>query len=262
MTEPTTTQYKDSESYLAKKKRFQNMLTIFGRKPVLEALQNKNTTVHRLHLAENNRPDGIIQAITKLAASKQIEVVLHSRDALSRISKNRKQDQGVAADIICPGHQTLDDFLAHPPKQFRLLAVDGVHNPQNLGMIIRTVAASPLNGLLLAAKGNAGIGPLTIKASSGAVFHCPILRCDDVTPALAKLSRYADICVLTGSGAEEIGNYQPQGSAVYVLGNETEGVSKAVLKLANYRLKIPMQNNVESLNVAVAAALIAFRTLI
>ena len=129
----------DSQVYLEKKKFFDGMLTVYGRKPVLEALQDKSTQLYRLHLAESNKPAGILDDIITIAKNKGAEILYHNRAALSRISKNSSQDQGVAADLICRGFQTYDDFIAnHKNKKFKLLALDGVNNPQNLGMIIRS----------------------------------------------------------------------------------------------------------------------------
>ena len=101
--------------YLERKRFFDKMLTIYGRKPVLEALEDHNIPCYRLHLAESNQTGGIIAQIMKLAEVRGVEIKFHSRQALSRISRNGKQDQGVAADLACPHHLLLEDFLAKPP---------------------------------------------------------------------------------------------------------------------------------------------------
>ena len=89
----------------------------------------------------------MIKEIKQLAANRGVEIVYHSRLELSRISRNGKQDQGVACDIHCAGFDTyqnlLDNFDAKANPYFSLIALDGVTNPQNLGMIIRSVTASP-----------------------------------------------------------------------------------------------------------------------
>ena len=87
------------------------MLTVYGRKAVQEVLQDPGLDCHALHLADSNIEKGIVAEIRALAESRNIPVNLHSRIALSRISKNGKQDQGVAADIICPAFNTLEDYL-------------------------------------------------------------------------------------------------------------------------------------------------------
>jgi 23S rRNA (guanosine2251-2'-O)-methyltransferase len=251
----------DSQAYLDKKKFFDGILTIYGRKPVLEALQDKSTHIHRLHLADSNKSASIIEEITKLAKAKGAEVVFHSRQALSRISKNASQDQGVAADLICRGFQTHEHFLQqNTNKKFTLLALDGITNPQNLGMIIRSACAGNIDGILLPQHGSAQIDPLVIKASAGTVFRAPVLRCASLISALNDFKQQGTlICSMSSHAKSELKEFIPTQACIYVLGNETEGVSKEITQLCDQHVRIAMNNGVESLNVAVTAALIAFK---
>ncbi|WP_029879799.1 TrmH family RNA methyltransferase [Simiduia agarivorans] len=250
----------DSAAYRARKQFFDGLLTIYGRKPVLEALEQPGVKIHRLHLADSNKPAGILDQIEGIARDQNAEVLHHSRQALSRISKNAKQDQGVAADLRLQQYQTLDDFLANQPAQFELLAVDGITNPQNLGMILRSVAASGIAGVLLPSQGCAQIDPLVIKASAGALFRCPIIRCEKLVDALRTLQQTGSrIGTLSSHAQHTLGELPPQSKCVFVLGNETHGVSEQVQQLSDFGVRIPMHNGVESLNVAITASLIAFR---
>lgn len=237
------------------------MLTVYGRKAVLEVLQDAALSCHAVHLAESNIHKGIIADIQALAQSRDIPIQFHSRLELSRISKNGKQDQGVAADIICPSFDTLEEFLHSTAASIsvRLLALDGISNPQNLGMIVRSAAAGNIDGIIWSSRGNAALGPLVIKASAGTLYRAPILTCEDLPSAL-KLCRAHKIavCTLEASAPSSLFHYANKGSAVFVLGNETEGVSSSAREQADTALSIPMRNGVESLNVAVTASLIAF----
>jgi 23S rRNA (guanosine2251-2'-O)-methyltransferase len=185
----------------------------------------------------------------------------HSRAELSRISKNGKQDQGVALDIVCGGFQALDDYLsglAGTAPQ-RLLALDGITNPQNLGMIVRSATAGQIDGIIWSRKGNAAPGPLVIKASVGTLYRAPILSCQTLLEGLRDCQRAGiEICTLAADAGESLFEHRPDGHCIYVLGNETTGVSDQVAALSERRLSIPMNNGVESLNVAVTASLIAF----
>lgn len=251
----------DSPAYLQKKRFFDSLMTVYGRKTVLEALQDSSTYIYRLHLAKSNKPAEILDEIITLAQQKGAEIIYHQRQALSRISKNATQDQGVAADLQLRGYQHHDNFLReHNSKNYTLLALDGVHNPQNLGMIIRSACAGNIDGILLPQKGNAQIDPLVIKASAGTVFRAPLLRCKDLAEALLDFKKEGVlVCALSSHATTELKKFTPNAPCIYVLGNETEGVSPAVQLLCNESVKIPMNNGVESLNVAVTAALIAFR---
>ena len=65
------------QQYLKKKQFFQQLLTIYGRKPVLEALQNPQVRIYKLHLADSNRRDGIVNEIVDAAEREGIEVAWH-----------------------------------------------------------------------------------------------------------------------------------------------------------------------------------------
>ena len=89
---------KDSKEYLEKKAFFDKVLTIYGRNAVMEALEDNTITVHRLHLSNSNKDTGQLLGMKKIADQRGIEIRYHDKASLSRISKNAKQDQGVALD--------------------------------------------------------------------------------------------------------------------------------------------------------------------
>ncbi len=250
-------------SYAERQQFFKQLLTVFGRKTVLEALQETAIPAYRLHLASSNRSDATMKKITALAEARNIEIQHHSRQELSRISRNQRQDQGVALDLQCPNYGDYQSLIKQPPKNLCLIALDRITNPQNLGMVIRSICASPIDGLLLPSKGCAPLSPLVIKASAGTLFRCPIYRCDSLPEALGEFVELgASICTLDAAQGRDLGEHQAQARTIYVLGNETDGVSKEVNQVATEQLNIPMANGVESLNVAVTAALLAFRQVI
>ena len=238
-------------------------LTVYGRKPVLEALRDPTLDPHRLHLADKNKPGGIISEIETAAKKRSIPIAHHDRLALSRISKNGKQDQGVALDLFCPNFSTLDifltDFERNPEKKFKALLLDGITNPQNVGMIIRSSCAAGIDAIFYPKKSVATLGPLVIKASVGTAFRAPIVFCEEsFSCATALKARGVQIAVMDSHATLSLFEHQKEASTVFVLGGETEGASETIKNAANLSLRIPMKNGVESLNVAVTAALIGF----
>ncbi|MEO0443790.1 MAG: RNA methyltransferase substrate-binding domain-containing protein, partial [Pseudomonadota bacterium] len=173
----------DSAKYRQKKALFSQMLSVYGRKPVLEALSDHNINCFRLHLAQSNKSNQLITTIITLAQKRQIDIHYHDRQALSRISKNGKQDQGVCLDIYCPQHQDYNRFLQDHKagdKSLRILALDRITNPQNLGMIIRSACAGNIDAIVIPEKGCAKLDSLVIKASAGTVFKAPLVRCQSL----------------------------------------------------------------------------------
>ncbi len=254
----------DKPGYLVKKQRYDNMITLFGRTPVLEVLRSSNTDIHRLHLATTNKSAPVMEEIEKLAVSRHIEIHHHSRQELSRISKNARQDQGVAVDIVAPNYQSLDDLVAQDINPgFELLALDRITNPQNLGMIIRSVAASPMAGVVLPKNGCARLDPLVYKASAGTLFKATIYHCVSIDSAIRQLKqRGLAVCGLHAAADTSLADLQDHLPRVLVIGNETDGLSPEVRMACDQLVNIPLANQVESLNVAAVAALVAFRKVV
>jgi 23S rRNA (guanosine2251-2'-O)-methyltransferase len=246
---------KDSQEYLDKKAYFDKVITLYGRNVVIEVLQDKSVDIHKLHLADSNKTDGAVNTILSLAASRGVSVTYHDKNALSRISKNAKQDQGVAIDIVAKTYQNAKEIKNL--TSFKLIALDGIQNPQNLGMIIRSCAAGFVDGIILPKKNSAKISPLVIKASAGTLFKLPIYFCNALDEVLKDLED-TTIYSLDSHAKHSIYDIAKSEKTIFVLGNESDGISKEVKNLCNDTLSIPMNRGVESLNVAVTASLIAF----
>jgi len=249
---------KDSPEYLAKKAFFDKVLTIYGRNAVMEALEDESVSIHKLHLSKSNKDANVLEEMKKIAQKRGIEIAYHDKQALSRISKNAKQDQGVALDIVLEHFGDQDAFLS-VHKAYRIIALDGVTNPQNLGMIIRSCAAGNIDAILLPTKGAAQISPLVIKASAGTLFKMSIIKTTDLAKTLKSFRENgADLYTLSSHAENDYKAQNYSSKTIFVLGNESEGVSKSVEALCDKSIAIPMQRGVESLNVAVTASLLAF----
>lgn len=239
---------------------FDQVITVYGRKPVLEVLRDASLDCHRLHFADSNRPAAILDEMRELAERRGIEIVTHGKRELSRISRKGSQDQGVAVDVHCPAFSSLDDFLQRDTETpSRVLAADGITNPQNAGMLVRAAVAGGIDGILWPRAGNAALGPLAVKASAGTLFRAPLVRCDEL-PAALQHCREAGyrVYLLDANADQSVFDLPGDQRTIFVLGNESTGPSAATRAEADAFVKIPMANGVESLNVAVTAALIAY----
>jgi 23S rRNA (guanosine2251-2'-O)-methyltransferase len=245
----------DSQEYKEKKAFFEKIITLYGRNVVVEILQDNTVEIHKLHMASSNKPDGVIKKIIQLAKARDIQIIHHDKNALSRISKNAKQDQGVAIDIISNSYLNATELTKL--TTFRVIALDGIQNPQNLGMIIRSCAAGNIDGIILPKKNSAKISPLVVKASAGTLFKLPIYFCNTLEEILPKLED-TKIYALSSHASSSIYNLKRSEKSVFVLGNESDGISPEVQNICNDSISIPMKRDVESLNVAVTAALLAF----
>ncbi len=146
---------------------------------------------------------------------------------------------------------------AREPK--RLLALDGVTNSQNVGMVVRSVVAAGLDGILWPLVDQPWVNGLVVRAASGSIFECPIIRCDSLAAGLMAFQAGGFTCVGLDGGVKASIFERPRAHReVYVLGSESTGLSDGVIELLDDRVSIPMAGAVESLNVAVAAGLVCF----
>ncbi len=160
----------------------------------MEALQDPAIPLFCVHLADSNKSGDIVRDIEQAAAKRKIPIKYHSKIELSRISKNSREDQGVAADLQLPRYQHLDTFVKtyQPSTSTKIIALDRITNPQNMGMLIRSACAGGVDAVLIPEKGNAPLSPLVIKASGAGHAVCQmlrVLRCGELGSALQQLQK-------------------------------------------------------------------------
>jgi 23S rRNA (guanosine2251-2'-O)-methyltransferase len=100
---------------------------------------------------------------------------------------------------------------------------------------------------------------LVIKASVGTLFKIPIIKTNSLTKSLKKFKEsQAQLYTLSSHAKQSYKEQSYTSKSIFILGNESEGVTKEIEKLSNTSIIIPMKRGVESLNVAVTASLLAF----
>jgi 23S rRNA (guanosine2251-2'-O)-methyltransferase len=235
-------------------------ITVYGRLPVLEALDDPRVDVDKVVLASGSRGERVDEIVDR-ARARGVDVRWASAQRVTRISRNGRHDQGVVADVRVAGLQELGTWLAARPAGAAgpLLVLDGLTNPANVGMIIRVATAAGTAGTVLPRIGCADLGPLVVKASAGVVFRATVLRADTAAAAASQLSGAGyRIYGLRAAADRSLFDGEVPARAAMVLGSETDGVSTATAALVDEWLSLPMEAGVESLNVATAAAVVAY----
>ncbi|HEV7651842.1 MAG TPA: RNA methyltransferase [Actinophytocola sp.] len=232
-------------------------LTVFGRKPVLEALADAELRVDKVILADNARGPAA-QEILVAASSRSVPVERASAHRVKVLAGNGKQDQGVLADVVAPRMRRLSDALASGSLS-TVLVLDGITTPANVGMILRTATAAGIDGIVVPRRGVASLDPLVVKASAGVAFHAPVLRCYTAAEAAAALREAGfPLFALSAGTSSSLFTAALPRRAAFVLGGETAGIGADVRPSVTGWLSIPLSGGVESLNVASAAAVLCF----
>jgi 23S rRNA (guanosine2251-2'-O)-methyltransferase len=237
-------------------------ITVYGRKPVLEALGDTSLRVDKVILAEDVR-GASAHTILDAARDRGVPVQRATAHRVKVLAGNGRHDQGVLADVVAPRMAPVAEFLAAlgPDAPAAVLVLDRLTNPANVGMILRSATAAGLDGVLLPRRGLPAIDPLMIKASAGVAFRAPVLRSATVEDGCAELAAAGfGVYGLDAGGASLLDAALPARVAL-VLGNETDGLSASVRPLLDGVLAIPMHGGVESLGVASAGAVAAFELL-
>jgi 23S rRNA (guanosine2251-2'-O)-methyltransferase len=234
-------------------------VTVYGRKPVLEALADAALVVDKVLLA-SNASGPAVREILDAASARGVPVRRAPAHRVKLLAGNGRHDQGVLADVVAPRMRPLSAFLSSVSRTpASVLVLDQITNPANVGMILRTATAAGLDGVVLPRRGVPDVDPLVIKASAGVAFHAPVLRCATALSACEELAAAGfTLLGLAASAPESLFTAELPDRVAFVLGNETSGVSQPVRAAIGGWLSIPMSGGVESLNVASAAAVLCF----
>ncbi|GAB4526110.1 MAG: RNA methyltransferase [Anaerolineales bacterium] len=160
--------------------------------------------------------------------------------------------------------QTPQGVLAIFPRQPRsigaqpnfLLLLDGIHDPGNLGTILRTAWAAGVDGVLLSPENADPFAPKVVRAGMGAHFHLPVVQADWDT-LIASLGSLPVYMAEARRGAR-LFDVDFRSPCVLLIGGEAAGAGETARTLAVNAVHIPMPGAAESLNAAVAAAILMF----
>ena len=141
----------------------------------------------------------------------------------------------------------------------RLVALDGVQDPGNVGTIWRTCDAAGIQGLLLTGECADPFSPKVQRAAMGSGFRVGARMCDDLAEELSALQARGYAVIASSLQGEPFCEALPRPDRfVLVIGNEARGVSAAVQALSDVRVRLPMRGGAESLNAAVAAGIMMY----
>lgn len=167
--------------------------------------------------------------------------------------------QGVIAVVKMPEY-TLDDL--RDEKGVRLLILDDLRDPGNLGTIIRTAEAAGMTGIVLSSESVDVTNPKVVRSTMGAMLRMPIFYTGSIVEILEKLRTENNGFKAFAAALDGAVDYTEVAYGTdygLIIGNEANGVSKEVIEASDGCILIPMEGKVESLNAAVAAALIMYQ---
>lgn len=228
---------------------------IIGINPILELVKAKPSRFIKVFCNRGSLKGRKLELIDKLR-KKKIPLSYVDKTALYKKS-GTDSHQGFVAVIAPRKFWTLDNFLAsHKKKDLCLLMLDSIFDPQNTGAILRAAECFAVDGVIIPKGTN--ITPIVSKASAGAVDLVPLIQVPNAKVAITKCksAKCTTICADNNPKASSLLDFTFPERTLLIVGSEGKGISAALVKQADFSVKIPMQGKIDSLNVSQATALI------
>lgn len=233
---------------------------IFGRNNVYELITEGKRSVSKIILMKGMKENSKISQIIDIAKRKGIIFQFQPKEKFLQFKEY--SHQGVVAYVSPVKYVEFEDFLEKEKQYKKVIITDGVEDPHNFGSIIRTAVCAGFDAIIFPSRRNATINATVEKSSAGAINHIDLIMVNSLSTIVDKLKDNNFWVIATDIRAKD--NYYDidycDMNFAIVMGSEKEGISSTILKKADYRIKIPMLKEFDSLNVANAASIVIYES--
>lgn len=234
---------------------------IFGKNAITEALISGEREINKILISKNIHTDTKIEKIKSLARERGIIFQFVAKEKFQPYAEFNHQ--GVIAQISPLKYTDLEDFLQKQHKNSSVVILDGIEDPHNFGAIIRSCVCAGIEGIIIPSRRNVQVNSIVEKTSAGAINHIPIIKVNSLVNAVQRLKEKDWWIIATDASAKD--NYYDikydDMNFALIMGAEHAGVSKSLLKMSDFSVKIPMMKDFNSLNVSNATSVIIFEAL-
>jgi 23S rRNA (guanosine2251-2'-O)-methyltransferase len=238
-----------------------NQVLIYGKHPVFAALLNKNRKIYQILTTKNSQTELENFITNNKIINYQSIVKISDNDYINSILPQGSTHQGLVLKSsptqTIPYQQFFDQINNFLPKDFpKLLILDNLTDPHNIGAIIRSAVAFGFKNIAVSKRNFPLDSPIIAKSACGMLEITQLIVFSNLNNFLANLKKIGYWRIgLDGDAKADINiakNYQP---IALVLGGESEGIHKLVKENCDLLIKISVNQEVESLNVSNAAAI-------
>ena len=225
---------------------------IVGKHAVLEALKNPNRKIERVFLTEDAQKK-LNRENQNLNLFKKINVFYKSRKELDNLcGRDETAHQGLVAEVEQIEEITLKEFITeNKDKNINLLALEEVTDPRNIGSIIRSAVAFDVDGIIVKERSYPSKSKLLYKSASGGAEHIKIFQVSNVNTALKYLkTKEFWVSAFDISAQKDFTKHNWNGKNILLFGSEGYGIKAKTLENADFKFRVNMNNNIESLNIS------------
>jgi len=227
---------------------------VSGFHPVRAVLERRPRSVEAL-LVQRGRKDARAAQIEELARGKGVLVRIVAKEELDRAAG--RAHNGVAARVAEREYDTAEECLGGEKGSRCVLFLDEVTDPGNLGSVLRTAAAAGAS-VVLTERHSAGLNEVVSKASAGALERVKVGRVVNAARFLSAAKAAGFWIFGAAMEGENLYHVDVSGDVVLCLGSEGAGLRRLTKESCDRLISIPMRPGAGSLNVAVAAGVLAF----
>jgi 23S rRNA (guanosine2251-2'-O)-methyltransferase len=230
-----------------------------GRNVVWEALSRGVRKVHRIQLDERARPNEKIERILASARAQGVPVKRVPREALDEVCVSGVHNGIIGWAEPLPAFTVrgrLSELEREGVEPFFVL-VDEANYEHNLGAVLRSGLGAGVNALVIPTRRGAGVTPVVMRVAMGAGEVVPVIR-EGLSSALATLRRAGVRVVGADMDGEPHWAVSMTGPLALVIGGEGKGLTDTLRNRCDAIAGVPLQGNLESLNLSVTASILMF----
>ena len=234
------------------------MMVISGFHAVESILIERPELIVRLFISRSE--DKRVIRVKDLAKKSKINSELVDSKKIDQLAGHSKH-QGFAAEISNLGFLSEKDVIPRLKNltTSKVLILDSIQDPRNLGACLRSALAFEFDAVIINKDGSSPINEYVFKTSVGAILNLNIFYVTNLSRSINTLKDIGFwVLGLDGNGEGSIFSEKFSSKTAVVLGSEGSGIRKLVKENCDHLIKIPISNNVESLNISVAAGIIMY----
>ena len=225
---------------------------IVGKHAVLEALKNPLRKIERVFLTEDAQKK-LNRENQNLNLFKNINVFYKSKKELDNLcGRDETSHQGLVAEVEQLEEITLKEYIIeNTKKNLNLIALEEVTDPRNIGSIIRSAVAFNIDGIIVKERSFPSKSKLLYKSASGGTEHIKIFKVANINTTLKFLkTKEFWVSAFDTSAKKDFTKHDWKGKNILLFGSEGFGIKDKTLENSDFRFKVKMNNNIESLNIS------------
>ncbi|WP_342189866.1 23S rRNA (guanosine(2251)-2'-O)-methyltransferase RlmB [Spiroplasma endosymbiont of Dilophus febrilis] len=228
---------------------------IYGKNPLKQLLADDRQRIEKVFILPQEK------VIIEQLKQANISYVISNKKQLLLLVKHSKH-QGIVCLIKEYVYSSLEGVLQKiKTKKYPLILIlDQIEDPRNFGAILRSCDAVNVDAVIILKQRQVELNATVAKTSVGAINYVPVVKVTNLSNTLTTLKENGFWIVASALNTEiNYYNVDYKKPIALIVGNEGKGVSQKLLNNSDYIVKVPMQGHINSLNVAVASALLLYQ---